>query len=187
MVSGLQHMKLNNGGRDKPAQLFPLTESPGTPAKSAASSSDLGSWTGSSPGSLLGSLAGHHAVRRSPLSRNVVTALEAELDQVRWWWPLATPLAVLWEVDTLDLLMTAANHLPILGTRDLSSDSPSQTRSERPGSHGWQFSPNALQYSPNALQFPLPHCSKRRYGTIESVFQRRGQSQSRSGNVASLV
>ena len=85
MVSGLQHMKLNNGGRDKPPQLCPLTESPLTPSKSAASYSDLGSCSAAaSPGSHLGSLGGHHAVRRSPLSRNVVTALEAELDQARF-------------------------------------------------------------------------------------------------------
>ena len=159
MVSGLQHMKLNNGGRDKPAQLFPLTESPGTPAKSAASSSDLGSWTGSSPGSHLGSLAGHHAVRRSPLSRNVVTALEAELDQVRWRWSLATPVVVLSKNGMLDSLgrrQLTTSHTRERETRPLTALSASPTDLGATASSSHQtgcISHHRLAVLTNGLQF----------------------------------
>lgn len=81
MVAGFQHLKVNNG-REKPPGLFPLSESPLTPTKSAASSGDLQEGVSGASPSLVGSSSLFQTMRRSPLGRNVVTALEAELDQV---------------------------------------------------------------------------------------------------------
>lgn len=80
MVAGFQHLRVNNG-REKPQALFPLTESPLTPTRSA-SSVDLDATPAGSPATHLGTGFLYQTARRSPLGRNVVTALEAELDQV---------------------------------------------------------------------------------------------------------
>ena len=70
IFTGLHHLKVQNT-KPKPAGLLPVTESP----------------VGRSPepstgGGTAGGAVGMQAGRPSPLGRNVVTALEAELDQV---------------------------------------------------------------------------------------------------------
>ena len=70
IFTGLHHLKVQNT-KQKPAGLLPVTESP-------AGRSPEPSTGGGTAGAAVGMQAG----RPSPLGRNVVTALEAELDQV---------------------------------------------------------------------------------------------------------
>ena len=73
MVQGLSLLKLGDGQQAQHTQLSMVQESPsGLSGGSSSAGSDK-----SSQG-----LAKSHSIKRSPLGRSVVTALEAELDQV---------------------------------------------------------------------------------------------------------
>ena len=81
MVQGVSLLKLGDGQLAQHTQLSMVQESPsGISGGSSSAGSDK-----SSQG-----LAKSHSIKRSPLGRSVVTALEAELDQVGICCSLAT-------------------------------------------------------------------------------------------------
>ncbi|KAK9828880.1 hypothetical protein WJX72_002570 [[Myrmecia] bisecta] len=71
MVYGMQQMKVNGTSKER-LHLYPLAESPATASSTASGA----------PQSDMAAMQHARSIKRSPLGRSVVTALEAELDQV---------------------------------------------------------------------------------------------------------
>ena len=76
-MSSMHRMKLAEGGGKGPA-LALVPESPGRAGQAACVEASAAS---------AASLGRCHTIQRSPLGRSVVTALEAEMDQVCFWRP----------------------------------------------------------------------------------------------------